>query len=200
MPSFSAVLLAGGKSTRMGRDKALLPLPDSGLLLWRRQLGLLEELQPEQIFWSGPLRPGLPESLCVVADKVPNAGPLAGISACLDAMQSDLLIVLAIDLRQMTAVFLRGLLQRCSPTQGTVIHHGDFFEPLAAIYPKGVADLARKHLSSGRYALQDLLAEIVRQKGVQAISMDEKILPLFQNWNEPEPSPKDIAHPKSLNK
>src|SRR5476651_1092157 len=101
MPSFSAVVLAGGRSTRMGSDKALLSLPGSDLLLWQRQVRVLEELKPEEIFWSGAARPGLPENLRLIADEVENAGPLAGISACLNLLESDLLVVLAIDLPRM---------------------------------------------------------------------------------------------------
>jgi molybdopterin-guanine dinucleotide biosynthesis protein A len=187
MTSFSAALLAGGKSTRMGRDKALLPVPGSNLLLWRRQLGILDELQPEESFWSGPARAGLPERLRIVGDVVPNAGPLAGISACLDLMKSDLLVVLAIDLPRMSSSFLGDLLHRCSSNQGAVMRHGDFYEPLAAVYPKRLRAMARAHLASGRYALQDLLQEAVEQKIVQAFPLEEKNSLLFQNWNTSDP-------------
>ena len=50
---FAAVLLAGGRSRRMGRDKALLPLAD-GRLLWQRQWDVLRELGPAELFVSGP--------------------------------------------------------------------------------------------------------------------------------------------------
>ena len=53
----SAVLLAGGKSTRMGRDKALLEI--DGEPLWWRQLATLRALDPEQLFVAGPAREGL---------------------------------------------------------------------------------------------------------------------------------------------
>jgi molybdopterin-guanine dinucleotide biosynthesis protein A len=188
MTSFSAVLLAGGKSARMGQDKALLPVPGSNLLLWQRQLGVLDGLRPEEIFWSGPPRAGLPERLRVVADEIPNAGPLAGITACLDLMQSDLLVVLAIDLPRMSSSFLRDLLQRSSSNQGAVMRHGDFYEPLAAVYPKCTHAIARKHLRSGRYGLQNLLGEAVEQKITQSFRLDEKNFLLFQNWNAPDPS------------
>jgi molybdopterin-guanine dinucleotide biosynthesis protein A len=185
MPSFSAVLLAGGKSTRMGRDKALLPVPNSNLLLWQRQLRVLEELRPDEIFWSGPPRPGLPDGLRIVADEVSDAGPLAGICACLNLMSSDLLVVLAIDLPQMSSSFLTDLQGKCSSNRGVVLRHGDFFEPLAAIYPKRIHPLAREHLSQGRYSLQDLLQEAIKQNLIQAFDATKKHSALFQNWNAP---------------
>lgn len=185
MLTFSAVLLAGGQSIRMGRDKALLPMPDSDLLLWQHQLGILEEMQPEEIFWSGPSRPGLPAHVRVVADAVENAGPLAGISACLDLLPSDLLLALAIDLPGMNALFLKNLLTRCSPQCGVVAQNGDFFEPLAAIYPKGLQVLVAEHLSQGRHAMQDLIWEAARRGLLQTFPLDKKDIPLFKNLNSP---------------
>jgi molybdopterin-guanine dinucleotide biosynthesis protein A len=185
MPSFSAVLLAGGQSTRMGRDKALVPKPGSDLLLWQWQLRTIEELHPEQIFWSGAPRPGLPTNLHIVADEVHDAGPLAGISACLDLLQNDLLVVLAIDLPQMNAVFLQGLLAKCSPDIGVVARHGDMFEPLAAIYPKTIRILANERLNQGHHSIQDLIRKAVQLGLMQIFPTNEKEIALFKNVNSP---------------
>jgi molybdopterin-guanine dinucleotide biosynthesis protein A len=185
MPSFSAVLLAGGKSRRMGRDKALLPAPVSDLLLWQWQLRTLEELQPGEIFWSGPARPGMSKNVRVISDETENAGPLAGISACLNVLQSDLLVALAIDLPRMNALFLKKLLTRCSPSCGIVVQHGNFFEPLAAIYPKSLHVLAAEHLRQQRHTLQDFVREAVRAGSLQAVPLDERDSPLFKNLNSP---------------
>jgi molybdopterin-guanine dinucleotide biosynthesis protein A len=186
MPSFSAVLLAGGQSTRMGRDKALLPAPGSDLLLWRRQLHTLEELNPEELFWSGPPRPELPPELRPVADEAEKAGPLAGISACLQLLHSDLLVVLAIDLPYMNAAFLKSLLTRCAFSRGAVGRHGGFFEPLAAVYPKELRPLAVEHLAQKRFAMQDLIREALSRGLLEAFPLGEKDVPLFKNLNYPD--------------
>jgi molybdopterin-guanine dinucleotide biosynthesis protein A len=188
MPSpitFSAALVAGGKSMRMGRDKALLMWPGTNEVLWQHQLRTLQELTPEEIFWSGPMRPGVPPDVRVVADAVDNAGPLGGISACLENLRSDLLIVLAIDLPRMTSLFLRLMLARSSSTCGVVVRRGDYYEPLAAIYPKSVADLATEHLARGEYALQALVRAAVKRNLVTIVPLDEKDVPLFRNVNSP---------------
>jgi molybdopterin-guanine dinucleotide biosynthesis protein A len=185
MPTFSAVLLAGGQSRRMGRDKALLPLPGSGILLWQRQLHMLEELKPDEIFWSGPARPHLPAHVRPLSDEIENAGPLSGISAGLNALQSELLIVLAIDLPRMNAAFLRGLVAQCSHPCGAVVRRKDFFEPLAAVYPKGLHVLAAEHLRQKHYALQDFIREAVRQELLAAVTIDASDGTLFKNVNSP---------------
>ena len=51
-PGFSAALLVGGRSRRMGSDKAFLPFGDPPQPLWRRQVGLLESLGARQLMLS----------------------------------------------------------------------------------------------------------------------------------------------------
>jgi molybdopterin-guanine dinucleotide biosynthesis protein A len=169
----------------MGRDKALLALPGSDFLLWQRQLRVLEELKPTEIFWSGSARPGLPAHVRLIMDEVENAGPLAGISACLNALQSDWLIVLAIDLPRMNAAFLQGLMARCTAQRGAVVWQEEFFEPLAAVYPKNLHALAGDHLRQKRYALQDFVREAVREDMLAAVAIDASDAPLFKNVNSP---------------
>jgi molybdopterin-guanine dinucleotide biosynthesis protein A len=185
MPSFSAALLAGGTSKRMGRDKALLPISPSGQLLWQRQWQVLGDLQPREIFWSGPPRPQMPARARIVTDAVKSAGPLAGIGACLEALRDDLLVVLAVDLPQMNTPFLRGLLAQCRESRGAVVRHGDFFEPLAAIYPKHLHVLAADHLAQGRRALQDFIHEAVKLDALLVLPLEEDDAPLFRNLNAP---------------
>jgi molybdopterin-guanine dinucleotide biosynthesis protein A len=185
MRAISVVLLAGGQSTRMGRDKALLPMPGTDRLLWQRQLGVLEELKPSEVLWSGAARPALPAHVRVVPDKIANAGPLAGIAASLEVMQGDLLVVLAIDLPRMTAAFLERLLARCSQHRGVVARNDEFFEPLAAVYSRGLRELAADHLKQKRHALQDFIQEAIRVDLMESVSLDESERTLFKNLNSP---------------
>ena len=185
-PSFAAVLLAGGRSRRMGRDKALLPVPGGGLL-WQRQIGILRSLGPAELFISGPARPGFPEDACLLADDRPGCGPLAGIAAALGAMRAPLLVVLAVDLPAMEADYLRGLLARCAPGMGSV-PHGEFYEPLAAVYPRECLETARERLRGGSLALQGFVRAAGSLLRPRPIAPGEKML--FVNWNEPGDHPR----------
>jgi molybdopterin-guanine dinucleotide biosynthesis protein A len=182
---FSAALLAGGKSRRMGRDKALLPV-SGHRYLWQRQLALLQELAPQRIFWSGFARDGLPPDLTVVTDLVPDAGPLAGIGACLAASESELLVVLAVDLPCMNAPFLERLLLTCTASRGAVTRWDGRFEPLAAVYPRTMLALARQHLAESRLALQDFVAAGVKAGCLEAFPVSTEDRPLFHNVNRPQ--------------
>src|SRR5690348_17763401 len=127
----SALLLAGGKSSRMGRDKAFLEL--EGEPLWQRQLATLRALSPEQLLIAGPRREQW-TGLEVIADQIAEAGPLAGIAAALHKCTAPHLVVLAVDLPMVTSDFLRALLELCREEQGAVPTAAGAAEPLAAIY------------------------------------------------------------------
>ena len=141
--NFSAVILAGGKSSRMGRDKAWLEIGGQALLA--RQTGLARELGAAEIFISG--RADGDYSAFdgrILHDKFSDAGPLAGIERALDAIKSPLLLVLAVDLPEMSAEFLRRLATRCAENSGGIPTSNGNLEPLAAFYPKAALPLLVK--------------------------------------------------------
>ena len=184
MTPFAAVLLAGGRSRRMGRDKALLELPD-GRRLWEHQWETLGALGPAERFVSGSWREGFPPDLPWLADEFPGCGPLAGIAAALQVMQSPRLVVLAVDLPGMTADFLRGLLQG-NDSAGVVPQRADdFFEPLAAVYPKSAAGPAQERLHAGALALQPFVRTLIDDGLAVSRPIAEAEAGLFANWNHP---------------
>jgi molybdenum cofactor guanylyltransferase len=190
MPSaFSAVLLAGGTSRRMGVDKALLQVPGGHapsppLLLWQRQLQTLQALEPAEILISGPRRPGFPAAMRCVADRLPFCGPLGGLATCLAQVTTPWLLVLAIDLPLMETEFLARLLRACESGKGAVPRNpARYYEPLAAVYPRAAAQMANAALDAGRLRLQGFVNELVRAALVQTYPLNAGDLRLFQNWN-----------------
>lgn len=180
--NFSAVLLAGGKSIRMGRDKAFLDI--GGTPLWRRQIGILRALAPVEIFISGPPRPewsGFP----VVADATPDAGPLAGVVAGLRRCAGSHLVVLAVDLPRMTPEFLRSLAALCTERTGVVPRAEKFHEPLAAVYPKACLAIAEECLASGDHSLQNFVARSIAAGLLRERVLTQDDAPLFLNANTP---------------
>jgi molybdopterin-guanine dinucleotide biosynthesis protein A len=181
-PVFSAVLLAGGRSSRMGTDKALLPV--AGRPLWERQVEVLRAAGAREIFFSArPDQTWVPAGARVVRDAVPGAGPLAGIAAALAACEDTHLAVLAVDLPQMEPAWFARLLATCAPGIGAVGRREGFFEPLAAIYPREMLPAAEAVLTRGDYSLQRLLTTAAAQFNVRAITDQEA--GWFENWNEP---------------
>ena len=180
--TFSAVLLAGGRSVRMGVDKALLPF--TGRELWQRQWTLLDELGVTQKYLSARAeQTWMSEGIEVVRDHIANAGPLAGITAAMARATTTHLIVLAVDLPQMQPSWFEMLRDDCAPGIGAVGRHDGFYEPLAAIYPCAMRDAAEQALRSDQRSLQRFIARA--GPAMKSLEIAETQAALFANWNEP---------------
>lgn len=89
----SAILLAGGKSSRMGRDKAALPFRGMTLVEW--QVQKLRGLGIEDIMLSGCRRSV--EGTRTFLDECPDRGPLGGLHACMKRALHPDCLVLSVD-------------------------------------------------------------------------------------------------------
>jgi molybdopterin-guanine dinucleotide biosynthesis protein A len=182
--TISAALLAGGESRRMGRDKATILL--RGKPLWQRQLELLGELDPAEILVSARADPAWRPNKCkFVADKTPSCGPLSGIAAALDQMESNHLLVLAIDLPFMTKRYLRLLCDQVEPGIGVLAKMDDRMEPLAAIYPQESAVDFQDALKGPDFSLQTVTKRLVEDGKLRALPVALEERELFRNLNEP---------------
>ena len=170
----------------MGRDKALLPLPD-GRLLWQRQLDVLRGLDPAELFISGFSRPGFPADVRALGDAAPGLGPLGGIATALEVICSPRLLVLAVDLPMMTSEFLSGLLrQGDSGTKGAIPQAADgFFEPLAAVYPRSALAAAKACIERHELSLQPFVRALVADRQAVGSPFGPGEVALFTNWNSP---------------
>jgi molybdopterin-guanine dinucleotide biosynthesis protein A len=180
---FAAALMAGGKSSRMGTDKALLTVKWRGaeIPLWKRQLTILEALEPDQLIFSGHQRPGLP--LVSVPDRWADSGPLAGIATCLDSCLFDYLLVLAVDLPLMESAFLKLLLLHSNDSKGTVPIKEGRYEPLVAVYPKQAFAVAVARIERSDLKLQDFVRQLVSLGLVGSLLVSPEMNGLFSNWN-----------------
>jgi len=189
---FSAVLLAAGRSTRMGRDKALLDF--EGSPLWQHQRDTLARAGAAEIFLSA--RPDQEWALAAVSraggrfaelvhDAQTGCGPIIGLTAGLERASHAHLAVLAIDLPRVTPEWFAMLRGETRPGVGAVGRRGGFYEPLAAIYSREAKWLAWETIASGDYSLQHLLAAAVRQGLMRVHEITEGEAPWFETWNEP---------------
>jgi len=182
--SLSAVLLAGGKSSRMGVDKATLLFRRRPL--WRHQLETLGNLKPDRIFVSAQVDPAWrPADVEFVADVQPSRGPLSGIAAALSRTRNAHLIVLAIDMPFMTHDYLGALRQRVSPGCGVVPIIEDRAEPLAAIYPQELAAHFVDAMCGNDFSLQSLLRKLMNARKVRRVTVSENEKHFFRNLNQP---------------
>ena len=182
--TISAVLLAGGKSSRMGEDKATILFRN--VPLWKIQLDLLRKLQPQELLVSAQIDPHWrPADIQFVADAQPSRGPLSGIVAALSQIKTQHLLALAIDMPFMTKDYLRDLCQRTRPSCGVVPVIEDRFEPLAAIYPRAACDDAIAALSGNDFSLQSVVRKLIVARKLQPTQVSEEEKAFFRNLNEP---------------
>jgi molybdenum cofactor guanylyltransferase len=180
--NISAVLLAGGESRRMGKDKATIFFRQRPL--WQNQIDLLRALQPKEIFVSARTNPPWrPRGVQFVSDEPPSRGPLSGLSATLARISTDHLLAFAIDLPLMTEKYLRGICNLIEPGRGVLPMMGNRAEPLVAIYPKSTAADFITALSGSDFSLQSLTKKLVQAGKLSPLKILEEERNLFRNLN-----------------
>lgn len=173
-------VLVGGNSSRMGRDKALLPeggrtLAEHIASAVREAAGIVTLIGPPERY--GSL--GIP----VVADAVPSCGPAGGILTALSISGADWSLVVACDMPALTASFLRGLMLKAETSGGhclVPLSPSGKPEPLCAVYHREALPGLRKAVEAGQRKVADILAGLDTQYWPVAESV------WFRNLNTPE--------------
>jgi molybdopterin-guanine dinucleotide biosynthesis protein A len=186
----TAVVLVGGRSTRMGRDKALILV--DGTPLAAHVVAALSPFAAHVLLAGRPL-PGL--DVPAITDQYPDAGPLGGIASALAAVQTPLALVAACDMPSIRPALLALLLDaaRADPAAAAVMCRSDGgLEPLLSAWRPALA-LAplRAALDSGTRSLREAVAALPHA----AILPPARWRPTdppgdsFRNWNTPTDLP-----------
>ena len=140
--ALQAVVLSGGASRRMGRDKALLPHATGGT--WLEHItGLLNSLDlPVLVLTIHPSHEQLlltHQGISVQRDATPGAGPLHAIAPVFPADQQQALLIAPVDMPELQADGLQQLISswQQQPTAAAVAYDGKRLQPLLGIYPGG---------------------------------------------------------------
>jgi molybdopterin-guanine dinucleotide biosynthesis protein A len=193
-PDAAAFILAGGRSSRMGRDKAWLEL--AGVPLVQRIARAVEPLV-SSVTVIGPPERFASMGLAVIPDLIPSrsasgessCGPLGGIVTALNATERAWNLVLACDLPYITTLWLDWLLVRsgASEAQAIVPERTSGVEPLAAVYRKAFAQVLAEALGRGvrkvSDAVRDLRVERIPEAEWRAVDPEGNVL---ANMNTPE--------------
>lgn len=194
-------VLAGGRSTRMGRDKATLRLGDQLLVV--RALDLLRRLGLNpRICGSRPDLAGFGE---VIFDRTAEAGPLGGIEAALSASDAELNLFLPVDLPLMPGEFVHWMMERAelSHAVATIPRLGDRPQPLCAVYSRRLAAGLRGSMESGRLKVMTAIGEaaaalgegvdLFQTEAVAALSSAWPATPPLRDWFRNVNTPEDYA-------
>ena len=178
-------VLAGGKSSRMGADKAALSL--NGRTLLEHALAAIRPVS-EQVFiigsraLYGSFGPGY-------EDIVPGCGPLGGVHAALTHSQTELNLIIAVDTPFLTPELLRYLAKRAADASCMIValRIAGYVQPLCAVYSRKFLPVAAVALQAGKYKLASLFPPestlVITEPELEKFAFTAD---MFENLNTPE--------------
>jgi molybdenum cofactor guanylyltransferase len=170
----SAAILAGGRATRFGgRDKSALIV--GGQTILEHLIAELSSMTDDILIVSArpndrAMAPG-PPGIRVIADRVPDSGPLGGLDAALAAARDDVLVLVACDMPFVTAPVFGYLAERAKDSDAVVPRTERGYHPLCAAYTRACQPAVIARLRERRLKMADLLDD-VRVRVVTSLELD----------------------------
>ncbi len=155
----TAIILAGGKSSRMGFDKQLLKIDERRLMDSLIQK-LHKDFEEIIIVTNRPdLYIGL--SHIITSDILKDKGPLGGIHAGLKQSSSQYAFVVACDMPNINMEYVNFMKDRLSSSNcmGCVTEFGNWIEPFSSFYSIELVDYIEKYLESNRRSINGLIQD-----------------------------------------
>jgi molybdenum cofactor guanylyltransferase len=181
----TGVILAGGKSRRMGRDKAFLPF-GQGLLI-ERVIEVIQQVTADvMLITNSPeqyQRFGLP----MFTDVIPDAGSLGGIYTGLVSAKVPYSLCLACDMPFVKPDFLRFLCDTADQADVVIPRNAEDFQPLCAIYAQACREPIRQRIEAGRLKITGFFDQVhVRVIEDELLTRFDPHDMMFFNANTPE--------------
>lgn len=173
-------MLAGGKSSRMGRDKALLPFRGGALAGY--VAAQVAAAAGSAVLIGDPDKYGHLGYL-VIPDRSPGTGPLGGIETALSCTAADWNLVLACDMPAISLEFLRDLLEAAVQAGADALlpaGPSGRLEPLIAVYHRRCRATFERALQMGVRRVTEALA------GMEVARWPVNDAGCFKNLNTPE--------------
>jgi len=178
----TAIILAGGQSSRMGTDKAMLQINGKTLLE-----NAIEICRPvcNKILISSNNPDHDKFGYQIVPDEIKNCGPIGGIYSCLKKSETDWNFIISVDTPFVTGEFIRFLTSQTDNYNVVVpVHHGEK-EPLITLYHKNCLPVIENQLAIQQFKIHNLIA-LLNTRFSDTNHWVEKVPFLFKNLNHPE--------------
>ncbi len=174
--NFSAIVLSGGKSSRMKTDKSELLLGERTLL--EIQVDKLLELGCDDVIISGKLLPSgnilnysdvqksefsnKTAAIHRVSDLIPDLGPMGGLYSCFPECRHSCAVVISVDVPLLQTKTLRKLLNAhlANGSDATILSYEGHLQPLIGVYNTCHTKLCRELIDNKKLAIKSLLERI----------------------------------------
>jgi molybdopterin-guanine dinucleotide biosynthesis protein A len=183
--SVSAAIMAGGRSRRMGRDKAWLDVGDGRPIVQR----VIDEVRAvaDEVFLVANDEKFRTLGLRVVPDRFPKGGVLGGIATGIAAATHERVLVVACDMPFLRRETLRLLLASAEGVDAVVPRIGGEHETLHALYTKACLAPIERALADGRMRVISFFDDVrVRTLDEDELRRVDPALESFTNVNTPE--------------
>lgn len=185
---FSAAVLAGGRSSRFGQDKATFFYREKPLLQW-----VLDSLQAadERFIVANRDYPGF--GAHIYADIYSGGGSLSGLHTALVKARHEWLALTACDLPFLTREYWQYLLEHRTDAPVVVVSGEDGFEPLAALYHRSLLPRIEEQLSRYDYAMHKLIRQVDARVIQRELVLRQFGPDILRNINYPSDLPPDAS-------
>ncbi len=181
-----AIVLAGGQSSRMGQDKALLPY--NGMTLLEHVVASLLLIATDIVVVAETANKYVLPCGRVLGDTFPGFGPVGGILTGLTVLGPGNHMVIACDMPSLHIPVLQLLLKACTNEWDAAVPEiNGQTEPLCAVYSQSAAPRLLKFLENGGRSAREALALLrVKKVGEGVLRRLDPELTCFTNINTPE--------------
>jgi molybdopterin-guanine dinucleotide biosynthesis protein A len=177
----SGYILAGGKSNRMGTDKALLLVQDVPML--KRMIRLIGPFC-KTILISGQNADYIDFNIEMVPDLYTGCGPISGIISSLKHSSTEWNLLVGVDVPFINEELIQYLISQIGQYDCIVPEHEGGVEPLIGLYNRQILPIIEEMISKGDYKLMRLLAKL-NTRYVDCNNLVKQFPRLFFNINRP---------------
>lgn len=178
----TGIILAGGLSSRMGTDKAMLQINGKSLL--EKSLELCKPICHDILISSNNPK-HRKSGFSLIPDEIKNCGPLGGIYSCLKKSETDWNLVISVDSIFVTSDFITFLIFKTGIVDAVVPFHKNGKEPLIALYHKNCLPAIQEKLDLKDFKMHHLL-DALNTRFVDVDLWINKYPEIFRNFNRPE--------------
>ena len=185
LSGISGIILAGGKSSRYGRNKALIEM--NGIRLIERVIGVMEPVFEHLIIITNTPQEYAYLQLPTYEDLIKGLGPLGGIFTGLEAISDEVGFFVACDMPFLNSELIRHMVETREDFDAVVPRIDWKIETLHAIYSKGCLPAIRELIDARNYQVIKFLHKVrVRYVEEEEIRAFDPELKSFFNINRPE--------------